>query len=65
MSKFQPPATPGDVVRNDQGELRKPDDRADQPGQGADLTPALQQQRGDGVPSPEEIEAGSSHGREA
>ena len=28
MSKFHPPASPADEVRTDQGELRKPDDRA-------------------------------------
>ena len=58
MSKFQPPASPGDKVHTERGELRKPDDQADQPGQGADLTPPIQQQRGDGAPSREEIETG-------
>jgi len=58
MSKFHPPASPEDEVRTDAGELRKPGDRADQPLQGGDLTPPLQQQRGDGFPSADEIDAG-------
>ena len=56
MSKFHPPASPADEVRTDQGELRKPDDCADQPGQGANLTPAWQQRRGAGAPPPEELQ---------
>ena len=56
MTKFHPPASPEDEVRTDHGELRKPGDRANQPGQGANLTPPIQQQRGDGVPTPEELQ---------
>ena len=56
MTKFHPPATPGDEVHTEQGELRKPGDRANQPGQGANPVPPIQQQRGDGAPSPEELE---------
>lgn len=56
MSKFHPPASPEDEVRTDRGELRKPDDRADQPGQGGNLTPPIQQQRGDSGPTREELE---------
>lgn len=39
MSKLHGDAPPTTEVRFSQGELRKPDDRHDQPGQGADLTP--------------------------
>ena len=57
MSKFHPPASPEDEERAKAGELRKPGDRANQPLQGGDLTPPIQQQRGDGAPLPGEIEA--------
>lgn len=56
MTKFHPPASPADEVHTGKGELRKPGDRANQPGQGANLVPPIQQQRGDGPPPPEELE---------
>lgn len=39
MSKLHGDDPKNEEVRFEQGELRKPDDRHDQPGQGADLTP--------------------------
>jgi hypothetical protein len=39
MSKLHGDQPQGEEVRFEQGELRKPDDRSDQPGQGANLTP--------------------------
>ena len=39
MSKLRNDAPREAEVRLREGELRKPDDRSDQPGQGADLTP--------------------------
>ena len=39
MSKLHNDQPRDEEVRFEQGELRKPDDRTDQPGQGADLTP--------------------------
>ncbi|GAB2623199.1 hypothetical protein [Novilysobacter erysipheiresistens] len=58
MSKFHPPASPEDEVDADKGELRKPGDRANQPGQGGNPTPPVQQQRGDRGLTREEIERG-------
>ena len=57
MSKLHPPATPGDAVDTGRGELRNPGDRANQPGQGANLTPPIQQQRGDRNLTHEEIDS--------
>ncbi|MGQ4661027.1 hypothetical protein [Lysobacter sp. F6437] len=56
MSKFHPPASPEDKVDTDRGELRNPGDRANQPGQGGNVTPPLQQQRGDRNLTREEID---------
>jgi hypothetical protein len=39
MSKLHGDQPRHEEVRVELGELRKPDDRSDQPGQGADLTP--------------------------
>jgi hypothetical protein len=39
MSKLHGDQPRDEEVRFEQGELRKPDDRGDQPGQGANLTP--------------------------
>lgn len=39
MSKIPHSHPPSEEVHVDQGELRKPSDRHNQPGQGADLTP--------------------------
>jgi hypothetical protein len=39
MSKLHGDQPRNEEVRVEQGELRKPDDRGDQPGQGANLTP--------------------------
>jgi hypothetical protein len=39
MSKLHGDQPQHEEVRFEQGELRKPDDRSDQPGQGANLTP--------------------------
>ena len=61
MSKFHPPASPEDEVDNDKGELRNPGDRANQPGQGANPTPPIQQQRGDRNLTREEIEQERPH----
>lgn len=58
MSKFHPPASPDDEVDTDKGELRKPGDRANQPGQGGNLEPPIQQQRGDRGLTREEVERG-------
>lgn len=38
MSKLHGDTPKNEEVRHEQGELRKPDDRDDQPGQGADLS---------------------------
>jgi len=62
MSKLRDAgATDGEQVDTGRGELRKPDDQYDQPGQGADLTPPIQQQRHESVPSPEELASGDGH----
>ncbi|WP_133501456.1 hypothetical protein [Cognatilysobacter terrigena] len=39
MTKLHGDDPKNEEVRFEQGELRKPDDRTDQPGQGANLTP--------------------------
>ena len=60
MSKFHPPASPDDEVDTDKGELRKPGDRANQPRQGGNPTPPIQQQRGDRNLTREEIDSEQS-----